>query len=334
MTRITKQAIRNLVNQALDGWPNLLWEGGGDITPINVNNVIDVQAAETDLMHQNYAPQNKAEFTVAIRRLLDSHPEIDYREIFQIVKSKVEDCDEGFIRGDNMNTQRKVEQILRKKIRSIIKEAAPAASTVGLKGWFGKDDEDGDEYKPRRKRGSDEEQAQAIVQTLKDQFGMDISSSNFMNYDKGTKLRFFATGYLSEKDPKFLERAVANYIEALEEAADEQGLLDDALIEELKDLEAELLEHPEHSEAFSEYLQHEVEMAIETMPAEKFNDLMDSAKFAFEDIPGGIMKYDNQGNEMPDHVFSFMKRRGGGPENKPVNRFRAALNTPAVPAVK
>jgi hypothetical protein len=156
---------------------------------------------------------------------------------------------------------------------------------------------------------------------------------------------WFATAYLSHKDPQFLERTVASYIERIEEAADETGVLDDALVEELKDLEEALLDDPSTSQAFSEFLQAEVQRTIDEMSTTQFAELMDLADMVFKKIPGGIMKYDMAGNKKPEDIRTWSKRRysskdnsgGGAPEmggGTSFDRFAAALNHPKWPPEK
>lgn len=339
--KVSEQALREMVNQVLDGWPSLLWEMGGPNPnpPIKVNSVTDPNAAETDPRHQNYIPQDKVEFTVAIRRLLDSNPDADFKEIYRIVKSELEDCDEGSTIGENKmiaNARILAEKVLRKKIRAILNEASPALAA----------NNDGDDnYTPKRRRGSDDEQAKEIIKALKDEFGIDMKASQFQSFDKATKLRWFATAYVSEHDPRFLVRTVAEYIEALEEAADDSGLLDDELIAALKEMEQELLNDPSISDGFSEYLQSEIQATIDSMSPDQFNTFMELAKTAFIDVPGGIMKYTAGGDEKPEDVRTWMGRRqssraftgGGDPATgggNAADRFAAATSHPNYPPIK
>lgn len=338
-----------MANQALDGLPYLLWEMGGPYPdqPVKVNSVTDPSAAETDQYHKNYVPQDRVEFIVAIRRLLDSNPDADFREIFRIVKSELEGCDEGSIKGETkMNARTLAEKALRKRIRAIIKEAAPAYSTGGLADFMGPEREEGqDNYTPKRRRGSDDEQAKEIIKALKDEFGIDMKASQFQSFDKATKFRWFATAYISENDPRFLERTVADYIEQLETQADENGVLDDVLIEELKDLEKMLLQDPSGSDAFSEYLQAEVQATIDGMSEAQLHAFSELAEIAFQDVPGGVMKFTSAGDRKPEDVRTWTQRRqssrqftgGGDPRSgggSAVDRFRAATDHPDYPPEK
>jgi len=357
---VTEGAIRKLVRKALNGTQRLAEMGGlQPQEPVRVVNVVDPQAAETDPKNPRYLPQDKVEFTVAIRQLLDANPEADYQEIFRIVKMKLDDDEGG---GETMNVKEQVEAALRRKVRAVIKEAMPAYARGGQygqedferdKAWlqrkFGEEEEpEGkDNYTPKRVRGSknNDEQASQIIRVLNSEFGIDMKGSQFQSFDKATKLRWFATAYISEHDPRFLERTVADYIEALEEAADESGVLDDTLIEELKDLERELLKNPSISDAFSEYLQQEVQTTINSMDPEQYKTFMGLAQLAFDDVPGGIMKFGAGGAEKPEDVRTWAARRqsskqftgGGDPKTgggSAVDRFRAAVDHPAVPPEK
>jgi hypothetical protein len=322
---------------------------------IKVNNTVDPQAYLSDPMNKsNYLPQNAIEFMVSINSLLKSSENVNYGEIFKLIRSHL---DKDLIgenkKGENMN--KKLEQIIRKEVRKIIKENDESygkkdyeRDVAWLQKALGDNGINLDNEKPKKKETlkKDEQQyVKNIVKTLKDDFGVDMKSSAFQNFDKATKLRWLTTAYLSEKDPNFLEREVLNYVDDLQDAAREQGILDDELLDELDELQGLLMKDPGASTAFSEYLQREVQETMDQMPQDQLDNLMAFAQDVFQDVPGGVMKYNRQGEPVPSDVMDWMKRRqkskqftGGGDPltggGSSFDRFVAGVDHPDYPPEK
>lgn len=296
--------------------------------PVTVNSVVDSSAAITDTSHPNYVPQDSVEFMVAVQRLLDLHSGLNIPDLYKIIKSSVDaktDDDEEFP-GDNMSDKEKqVEETIRKVVRKMLKEA-PASKQRGtnpmggakeygpsefeadkkwLQNWFaknknlnvpGEEDDTDDSTKFTKKiRGTKDEQAGTILQTLKDEFGVDMSAAQFQNFDKATKFRWFVTAILSEEKPNFLQQTINQYVEYLEDSARETGVLDDELKSELQELPELLLQDPSASPAFSEFLQNEVQGYIDTLSDARLADISQRAEAFFTDVPGGVMKYTRKG---------------------------------------
>jgi hypothetical protein len=171
-----------------------------------------------------------------------------------------------------------------------------------LQNWFAKNQNLGSDdtdtptnAPPKHIRGGKDEQAQSILQTLQQEFGIDMSPAQFQNFDKATKFRWFVTAVLSEEKPNFLQQTINQYVEFLEDSARETGVLDDELKADLKDMPELLKADPSASPAFSEFLQNEVQGYIDTLSDAKLKDLADRAEVFFSSIPGGIMKYTSKG---------------------------------------
>lgn len=379
----------------------------------NINNVVDKNAAKTDT-NKLPVPTDKIEFETSIQDLVDSHPNTDFRDIYQRIKQEFEDGDStmsnkiheaselfktvtnikklalqsgtsietildmvqshpdidvrelGKVLMTKKGTMKKtVESIIRESVNKILNEVLPQNQRMkpgdyrnakpptpeeleDLRKMLAriKTDDDDDEnvgYQPRRTLGKGDEQSGQILQTLRDTFGIDMSNAQFPNFDKGTKMRWFATAVLSNKDPRFLERTVTSYVSDLEDAAKDSGVLDKELEEELLELEDLLLADPTASQAFSEYLQQEVQDWVESLNDAQWKDLVDRANDFFKDIPAGIMKYNKEG--IPDYDFlrTMMRRRqsskdfsGGGSiatgGGSSLDRFKAGVEHSSVPA--
>lgn len=123
-----------------------------------------------------------------------------------------------------------------------------------------------------------------IINILRREFGIKLSKSEFKYFDVAAKLRWFVLAYLSERDAKFLERTVDNYIEELFAGADDEESLD-----EIEELRAELIENPAVSQRFIEYLHKEAQETISEMNPEQFEIFADLVQYAFSDIPGGMI---------------------------------------------
>ena len=339
---LSERIMRKNLRLALQGQPQKLFEFSDVPTPpVKPNPVTDPSSILTDPQRPGRDPADETEFVIAMRRLVDSHPGTDYVSVFQLVK-KIVTREEGNQGEKHMKTRKmNVEEALRKHVRAILKEAG--VSSAGLASWIGKERPDGGESS-KTVRGSGDEQAEKIISALKDEFGLDMSSSQFQNFDKATKLRWFATAWISENDPRFLERTVANYIEFLEESAEEDGLLDEPLIEELKDLEKVLLDDPSASAAFSEFLQSEVTGTIDGMSQEQYDSFFELAMLALDKVPGGVAKYDRDGNLKANDVRDWLGRRqsskeftGGGDPltggGSAFDRFSAAVDHPKYPPI-
>jgi hypothetical protein len=280
-------------------------------------------------------------------KLIDRHPNFDINELESIVMTQ---------KGTKSMKKESVEALIRQQVNVILNEfnipqkkiAPPTPEELAdLRAALEKipsDEPEGDK-KQTRKRGSGDEQAGAILQALKDQYGVDMSAAQFQNFDRATKMRWFATAVLSDKDPKFLERTVKAYVSDLEDQAKEDGILDDELANELIELEGLLMDDPSGSPAFSEYLQQEVQDWMESLNDSQLKDIVDRADQFFGDIPGGLMKRSRSGEADYEYQRDMMRRRqtskdfsGGGDVatggGSSLDRFKAGAEHPNFPAEK
>ena len=88
---VSEAAVREFVNEALDG--NHL----GDLPafdeqlPVNVNKVVDPSAAVTDLINPDFVPQTKPELEVSFRQLMKSVPVDDIADVYKSIRLMVND---------------------------------------------------------------------------------------------------------------------------------------------------------------------------------------------------------------------------------------------------
>jgi hypothetical protein len=357
MSKQLQNAIRDILDVRL-------YESEKPIS-LNVNDVVDKLAPVTDIKHPS-DPQDEVEFVVAIKDLLASNPNADLSDIYRSVEKEINDDKNK--QGEDMK-QVTSETVLREQIRSILNEAIPEPAgkkpnlwnsmvqggnysnkpptpeeLEDLRAMLAKvpsDKEDVEDDKPHRIRGKGDEQAGEIVQALKDTFGIDMSSSQFSNFDRSVKMRYFVTAVLANEEPNMLERLAQEYVSDLEDNAKETGVLDKELETELLELEDLLVQDPSASEAFSEYIQAYVTDAVNSMSEAQWKDIVDRANSFFGDIPGGIMKYNREGTPDYEYLRVMLNRRqtskdfagsgGTGGAGNALDRFTAGVSHPKFP---
>lgn len=114
MVHVTKKALQELIQQAMD---TILPLDSTDI--INVNPVVDPVASETQPENANFVPQNVQELDIAVRSLISVIGDADAPGAYAAVKNALATLEKDNIK--NM-AQDRVEEMLRKHIRQILKE--------------------------------------------------------------------------------------------------------------------------------------------------------------------------------------------------------------------
>jgi hypothetical protein len=102
---ITESSIRELLKEILDS-----------SSPVNVNPVVDPQAAETDPTNQSFSPDNKVELMSAIRMLVNSVDDEHANDVYVAIKDAIEK------KEDEMKKVN-VEEAIRMTIRKMLTEA-------------------------------------------------------------------------------------------------------------------------------------------------------------------------------------------------------------------
>ena len=127
--RVAEHAIREMVESAFDS--GVL--SGGDPTiptePVPVNPLVDLTTASTDPSSPSWAPQTKAEFSVALGRMLDGISDEEMPGLYKQIKAALAEIDdvEGTenMRVKNGSGDTQLETIIRRRIRRMIAEAMP-----------------------------------------------------------------------------------------------------------------------------------------------------------------------------------------------------------------
>lgn len=156
---VSEAAVREFVNEALDG--NHL----GDLPafdeqlPVNVNKVVDPSAAVTDLINPDFVPQTKPELEVSFRQLMKSVPVDDIADVYKSIRLMVNDIHSREEEGEEgtMTTKTRskssIEESIRKTVRSLLSEINPKFDMSYSGTDYGDSDDDDDddtEKKPKR----------------------------------------------------------------------------------------------------------------------------------------------------------------------------------------
>lgn len=150
---VNRQAIRELVREALDGGSERLrYSFPVEQSPsvVTTNAVVDPSAYESDPINPNFTPQDKVELDVAVRNLVKNLPDDRIPGIYLTLKSaidKQEDESKSSDKDSKMTKQDVVEQAIRKAIRQYIVEKTVNEAPVPKAEDDDSNDEDGWEFK-------------------------------------------------------------------------------------------------------------------------------------------------------------------------------------------
>lgn len=149
---VNRQAIRELVREALDGGSERLrYSFPVEQSPsvVTTNAVVDPSAYESDPINPNFTPQDKVELDVAVRNLVKNLPDDRIPSIYLTLKSAIdkqqEDESKSSDKDSKMTKQDVVEQAIRKAIRQYIVEKT--VNEVPKAEDDDSNDEDGWEFK-------------------------------------------------------------------------------------------------------------------------------------------------------------------------------------------
>jgi len=102
---ITESSLRELLKEMMDS-----------STPVNVNPVVDPQAAETDPTNPNFSPSNKTELMSALRSLVGSIEDEESNEVYVAVKDAIEKKEDEMKKAN-------IEESIREIVRKMLLEA-------------------------------------------------------------------------------------------------------------------------------------------------------------------------------------------------------------------
>ena len=127
-----KKSLRQIVKEMIAN-PEIGWQSTGDLStaPVGVSAVVDSSAAVTDPYDDKFVPRNRMELTAAMPVVIDSIADDDVPSFYAAVKdivSKLKNEEEDM----RDSKQKKVEEIVRKQIRSYIREAAGSHRDSGI----------------------------------------------------------------------------------------------------------------------------------------------------------------------------------------------------------
>ena len=145
---VTDLALRELVRELLDN--SAPYVPDAEKNAVNVNNVVDKQAAETDPMNPRFMPQDQIELNNAIKVAVRDVPQDKISSVYTAVKGAVKDAnsDKKQTPGETqMKTDNKVEEMIRLEVRRILSEIKVDPADVAA------DEEEAGEAERQKRRG-------------------------------------------------------------------------------------------------------------------------------------------------------------------------------------
>lgn len=131
MTKVVvgENDLRALLREVLWNKEFSGWSSNAD-GPAEVNSGVDPSAAETDPVNPSFTPQNKVEFGVAVRQMVKNLPDEEMPDLYDAVKSAVDDNQEKEDKTAMTNQAaqggtKQVEAAFRKMIRDALVEINP-----------------------------------------------------------------------------------------------------------------------------------------------------------------------------------------------------------------
>jgi hypothetical protein len=201
---VSESAIREMLR-------NLI-EGKDETSPVNVNDVVDPSAGETQPDNTSFTPQNRKELRSALHQVIDIVPDEDASDVYAAIKSAVEDSVENKKESsvDDKNLARKAESMsrttptlhekfvenkIRMQVRKIIREAG--YDNLGFSGYMHGSDKYGDEFgdddRPRKKITSMADVGGDVLQKIADEFGRSVAGAKRITNVSENTARFIAS---------------------------------------------------------------------------------------------------------------------------------------------
>jgi hypothetical protein len=142
---VSEKAIRELVREALEG-----------DAVIDVNDVIDPSAAQTNPINAEFVPTTRPELDVAVKQLTKDIPGDRISPVFKSIKDAIKADEVQREKDDKMKTDNKkksVEETVRRAVRKALHEINPRFDTSYSGMDYGSsDDDDDDDLDPKVKR--------------------------------------------------------------------------------------------------------------------------------------------------------------------------------------
>jgi hypothetical protein len=262
-------------------------------------------------------PQNRKELRSALHQIVDAVPDASAPDAYAAIKNAVEDAvEKAESTADDKNRAKKVESmsrttmtlaekvaenILRRKIRSLIREAGPYRDTgMSFSGWPQRDtegDDDEDDDKSRRRITSMADVGGDVLQKIAGEFGRSVSGAKRL-YDVSENTAKFMAALLSKNDASFdilRLHAMKDFIDALEKEGDiDQEDVDymGAHPEEVEDLDS-------YRVYMSEYIKEAMRQAVDQYLADRLGEIEDYFADRFRDDPARADKMVKQAQKNP-----------------------------------
>lgn len=301
---VSERAIRSMLRKVI--------EGKDETSPVNTNPTVDPIAAQTQPDNGNFVPQNRAELRSALHQIVDAVPDGAAQDAYTAIKSAVEDVvsDEKMPAEDkppvekveSMNrtkmtlAEKVAENIIRRKIRSIIKEAG--YESLGFSGYeFGSEDDDDNEKKPRRKIMSVADVSGDLLQQIASEFGRSISGAKRL-YDVSENTAKFMGALLSKTDDSFKILTLTAMSEFVRAAA-AQGKLDDEEAETWLNNPEIVADNKQYRVYLSEYIKQAMRQAVDQYLKMRPDEIEDYFNERFSDDPTYAAKMVQQVHKNP-----------------------------------
>jgi len=107
---ITESSLRGLLREMMD-------------SPVNVNPVVDPQAAEVDPSNPNFVPKDKLELMSALRVLVSPLDDEDIPQVYVAMKDAVEEKEVEEKEDNEMKDSKFAEAIIRQTVRNLLRES-------------------------------------------------------------------------------------------------------------------------------------------------------------------------------------------------------------------
>lgn len=224
---VTERAVRILLRSIIEDAASEL----DDLDPINVSDVVDPSAADTQPDNVNFSPQNSRELRGAMSRLANDVPDDDAPKVYAAVKDVVaktidvdtadakkyaeEDKSERRTESTMKHTslrEKHIENVIRERVRKIIAEAGSGSFTFS--GWpqsdhdEEEDDDDEEERRPRKHIQTVVDVSGDFLNKIAQEFGRSMAGAKRIVHVTTSHASFLSL--LIEKKDNSFERMIAH----------------------------------------------------------------------------------------------------------------------------
>lgn len=255
---VTERAVRALVREALGGIPL-----GDDVEdPVEVNDVVDPSAAQTDPTNDKFVPQTRAELEVAVGAVARDLPVDKIPSVYAAVKSaaiaKPEEKEGGNVeKQEQPKNADNVEEAVRQAVKRVLSEVIPPVAVDPAD--VDADEEEAEIANQNYRRGAYKDTALGSMHDVEGstfddiakEFGFAVSGAKQFVDKTLQKAQWIGAFYKDpERDPDELEIVVLNAMNDYIDMLARTGELTPADVQLMKD-------HPDiirELDGFREYL--------------------------------------------------------------------------------